>query len=349
MRLQTLLAGVALVAIFGACERSTTYVEEDTTPTNCFNCHSDEDTKLVAAEQQYFFSVHASGTAVTEPDDPCSGCHTSEGFIQRIETGSLPDPEDLPNPTAINCFTCHAPHTYGDLRRRVEDPFPLATGESFDLRGANICSACHQSRRDASTYITARTRLTTRFGPHHSPQADMLVGTNGYEYPGFTYEQTNHLTATADACLDCHYKVTENLRVGGHSFNMAYSEDGEDMVNTGACAGCHGDLDDFDFDGYQTQIDSLVVELRTRLVNAGLVDDATGNPVQMPSGTTTSADSAGAVWNYMTVIEDRSRGVHNRKYAQSLLESGIQYMDGTLPVPGAPIAARKGEGGGGSK
>jgi hypothetical protein len=342
---RTLMACVAAAAIFSACDRTVTYTEETAAPATCFNCHSDQDTRLVAAEQQYFFSVHASGTAVSEPDDPCSGCHTSEGFVQRIETGTIPT--GLENPTAINCFTCHAPHTNGDLSRRVEDPFPLATGVAYDLRGGNICSACHQSRRDVETYITPRIRLTTRFGPHHSPQADMLVGTNGYEYPGFTYEQTNHLTATEDACLDCHYKVTENLRVGGHSFNMTYSEDGEDMMNTGACAACHGDLDDFDLDGYQTQTDSLVTELRTRLVAAGLVDDASGNPVQMPSGTTTSADSAGAVWNYMCVIEDRSRGVHNRKYMQSLLESGIAFMDGALAP--APLATRAAENGGGSK
>jgi len=331
MRIRTLFAGLAAAVLFGACDRNITYTEEDVQPATCFECHSDQDTKLVAAEQQYAFSVHASGTAVSEPDDPCSGCHTSEGFIERVETGVIP--ADVVNPTAINCFTCHAPHTRGDLTRRIEAPVPLANGVTFNLNNANICAACHQARRDVGAYVTTRVRLTNRWGPHHSVQGDMLIGTNGYEYATYTYEQTNHKTATEDGCLDCHYKVTENLRVGGHSFNMAYDDGTEETLNTGACADCHGDLDDFDLGGYQTQTDSLVVELRNRLVTAGLVTGSTGLPVTMPTGTTTSADSAGAVWNYLMAEEDRSRGVHNRKYIQSLLRSGIAYMDGTLPVP----------------
>jgi hypothetical protein len=335
---------VAAAASLFACDRTVTYEEQTVQANTCFNCHSDQDTKLVAAEQQYAFSVHASGTAVSEPNDPCSGCHTSEGFVERIETGDIPATVD--NPTAINCFTCHAPHTSGDLSRRVEDPMPLANGVSFDLDGANICAACHQARRNVDTYVTTpsgRVTLNNRWGPHHSPQGDLLIGTNGYEYPTFTYEQTAHRSATEDGCLDCHMDHPENLRVGGHSFNMAFDDGSEVMVNTAACEACHGDLDDFDLDGYQTQTDSLVTDLRGRLVAAGLVSGTTG----LPRSVTTSSDSAGAVWNYLMALEDRSRGVHNRKYVHSLLQSAISYISGTLP--GAPVAARKEDGGAGSR
>jgi len=339
---------VAAAAMLYACDRTVTYEEQVVQASTCFNCHSDQDTKLVAAEQQYAFSVHASGTAVSEPNDPCSGCHTSEGFVQRIQTGTIPATVD--NPTAINCFTCHAPHTNGDMTRRVESPMPMANGVSFDLNDGNLCTACHQSRRNVNTYVTTtsgRVTLTSRWGPHHGPQSDMLIGTNGYEYPTYTYEQTNHKSATNDGCLDCHMKHAENLRVGGHAFNMTYDDGTEVMVNTAACADCHGDLDDFDLDGYQTQTDSLVTDLRTRLVAAGHVTGSTG----LPRAVTTSSDSAGAVWNYLLAMEDRSQGVHNRKYIQGLLKSGIAYLQGTLPVPveGAPVAARKEDGGEGSR
>jgi hypothetical protein len=353
MKLRTLFAAVAALALFGACDRNVTYVEEDVQPANCFNCHSDEDQKLVAAEQQYFFSVHASGTAVTEPGDPCSGCHTSEGFISRVETGTLPDEDELTNPTAINCFTCHAPHSSGTLDRRIEDPVAFANGVMFDHHGGNLCTACHQARRNVDTYVTTPSGRVTfgtsassarRWGPHHSTQGDMFTGTNGYEYTGYPYEQTGHKTdpGIEDGCLDCHYDVTANLRVGGHSFNMAYSDGTEDMVNTAACEGCHPSIgDDFDLDGYQTQTDSLATELLNRLVTAGLTN-GNGEPLAV----TTSSDSAGAVWNYLVVKEDRSRGVHNRKYIQGLLRSGIALLDGTLP---APFAAKKEEVPGGSR
>ncbi|HEU4929876.1 MAG TPA: hypothetical protein VFU38_08600 [Candidatus Krumholzibacteria bacterium] len=341
------LAGcmAAVAASLLACERTVTTVEETSQPATCFNCHSDEDTKLVAAEQQYEFSVHASGLHVTEPNDPCSGCHTSEGFIQRIETGVIPT--GLENPTAIHCFTCHAPHTTGTLERRLDHPFPLANGVIFDHHNGNACTACHQSRRDVNVYVkpaSGRVTLTSRWGPHHGPQTDILTGTNGYEYPGFTYEQTNHKLATEDACLDCHMKVTENLRVGGHSFNMRFDDGEEELINVGACATCHGDLDDFDYQGVQTEIDSLVADLRGALVTAGLVTASTG----LPRSTVTSSDSAGAVWNYMMAIEDRSKGVHNRKYLRGLLTSGLQYIQGTLPTP-ANVSARRENGGEGSK
>ena len=339
------IAAVAVALV--ACERTVTTVEETSEPATCFNCHSDEDTKLVAAEQQYEFSVHASGLHVTELNEPCSGCHTSEGFIQRIETGTIP--ADLENPTAIHCFTCHAPHTRGDLTRRLDHFYPLANGETWDLHNGNACTACHQSRRDVDAYVSppsGRVNLSSRFGPHHGPQTDVLVGTNGYEYAGFTYEQSEHRTATEDGCLDCHMKVAENLRVGGHSFNMTFEEEGgEELINVGACADCHGDLDDFDYNGAQTEIDSLVANLRATLVTAGLVSASTGLPRTVAN---VASDSAGAVYNYMMAVEDRSRGVHNRKYMRGLLTSAQQYMDGTLPAP-SNVAKRRDGGGEGSR
>ena len=51
----------------------------------------------------------------------------------------------------------------------------------------------------------------------------------------------------------------------------------------------------------------------------------------------TSADSAGAVWNYLIVEGDRSEGVHNAKYILGLLTSSIEFLNGTLPTP-APLA-----------
>ncbi len=344
MRRFQLLGWLAAGAVFAtACERTVSTVEETVEPATCFNCHSDQNTAVVAAEQQYAFSVHASGTAVSEPNDPCSGCHTSEGFISRIETGVIPT--TVENPTAIHCFTCHAPHTTGTLERRLDHPFPLANGVTFDHHNGNACTACHQSRRDVNVYVkpaSGRVNLTSRWGPHHGPQTDMLTGTNGYEYATFTYAQTNHKLAMDDGCLDCHMKFTENLRVGGHSFNMTYDDGTEELLNTAACAPCHGDMDDFDYQGVQTEIDSLVTNLRGALVTAGLVSGSTG----LPRTATTSSDSAGAVWNYLLAVEDRSHGVHNRAYIRDLLTSATQYIAGTLP---APVAARKESGGEGSR
>jgi hypothetical protein len=341
------LCCVIAAASLWACERTVATTEQTVEPATCFNCHSDQDTKVVAAEQQYEFSVHASGLHVSEPNDPCSGCHTSEGFVIRLATGE--PPSEVTNPTAIHCFTCHEPHTTGTLDRRLDYFYPLANGETWELHNGNACTACHQGRRDVDTYVrtpSGRVNINNRFGPHHGPQTDVLIGTNGYEYAGFTYESSEHRTATEDGCLDCHMKVPVDLRVGGHSFNMTYDDGTEVLVNVGACAQCHGDLDDFDYNGAQTEIDSLTNNLRATLVTAGLVSASTGLPRTVAN---VASDSAGAVFNYMMSVEDRSRGVHNLKYMRGLLISAQQYMEATLLIAPSTVATKREGGGEGSR
>jgi hypothetical protein len=170
----------------------------------------------------------------------------------------------------------------------------------------------------------------------------MLIGTNGYEYAGYTYEQTMHRVAAGptndkDGCIECHMRATSQYVVGGHSFEMRAQANEPlsgvtEVLNVGACTPCHGEIDDFNEvgPGYSVQdsVDALVVDLRARLVTAGLVDATSG----VARSTTTSADSAGAVWNYLVAKYDRSRGVHNAKYIMGLLESSIQYIEGPAPL-----------------
>ena len=41
---------------------------------------------------------------------------------------------------------------------------------------------------------------------------------------------------------------------------------------------------------------------------------------------TFSSEQLGALWNYKTVEEDRSMGVHNPKYAKFLLETALEAL-----------------------
>ncbi len=322
---------VLLIAAVGlglaACSRKITRVEQVAqAPATCFECHSDTTTFLLAATAEWQHSRHGEAETLFESGASCSGCHTSEGFIERVEGNT---PVEVNNPTPIGCFTCHAPHSNGDFRLRWNTVATMQTGVTWDLHAANICAACHQSRRNVNTYIKAaptRTLLTTRFGPHHGPQSDILIGTNGYQYTWYAYDQTPHRTATTsndkDGCLECHFKTGAGLAVGGHTFNMR-SEGAETLLNTAACEPCHGDRDDFDLDGVQTEVAGLIVDLETRLTTAGLMTD--GLPTD---SLRTSADSAGAVWNLLIAKEDRSRGVHNAEYVRGLLQSSIEFIQG---------------------
>ena len=348
-----LSAVAAIVVAFSACSRDVTTVAsgDEQQPVSCFACHSDNDTFLIAAEGQWAFSAHASGLNINRNTPPCSGCHTSEGFKDRI---SGVGEGTYPNPTVIHCFTCHAPHTDGNFTTRIgdNDPQSLVNGVSYNLHGANICVSCHHALQDVDTYVTASNRLSSHWGPHHGPQADNLFASNGYEYSGYSYrDMPAHREGTDDGCLDCHFATTENLRVGGHSFNMAANkpsefdpgtgdEPGSEILNTAACDKCHGSISDFDYNGVQTRVDGLLDSLETILETAGVVD-ATGHPLSV----TVSADTAGALWNYLIVHEGRSEGVHNPWWLEDLLVSSIMYMQGNLPQssaePAVPVAARE--------
>jgi hypothetical protein len=339
VRTLSLLGTLGLVILVVAgCERTITTVEEVQTAEACFDCHSDSDLSLVSAEEQWKRSQHASGENIDRNTRGCENCHTNEGFVRTYAGIALPDPFD--NPTAIHCFTCHAPHSSGSLALRVNDPQMLQDGSSFDLGGSNICSACHQARRNVNTYVTEPTELSERWGPHHSPQSDMLLGTNGYEYAGYMYRDLSaHRTATVDGCLHCHYRVTSNYVVGGHSFNMEWDEGGEEIINTDACEPCHAGLDDFNYVGIQDSTEALLGRLQAELLAAGLMAYYPEDDEILPAEVSTSADSAGAVWNYLIVEECQSHGVHNPWYSEDLLRSSLEFLTGS-PAPGGPLATR---------
>ncbi len=330
------------IAVFVGCEREVTRTEIINEPVSCFECHSDNNTFLVAAEQQWENSVHASGLRLNEgARETCSGCHAHEGFLQRVNGEEATGWE---NPTVIHCFTCHAPHSNGDFRLRWTSTATLENGVSYDLGAGNLCVACHHARRSVDDYISdPETFTSTHWGPHYNTQGDMLIGSNGYEYSDYDYEYTYHRGATRDGCVDCHKNnSTSNSVVGGHSFNMEatlvdHHGDSEEIINTGACAPCHGEVDDFNVGiasfAVQDSVKAMVEHLHELLLTAGLVDSA-GHTVE---NVTTSADSAGAVWNFLAAEYDRSHGVHNRKYIMGLLESSIMFMEGTLKR--APLVA----------
>lgn len=338
-----LLALAALGLFVAGCNREITgdvKLADNNASANCFTCHSDQDWNIIHAEDEYAVSVHATGTTVGRnrlagaSSQACEQCHTHEGFVANLD-GMAASGDDF---THIKCFTCHAPHSNGNLTLRVTTPVTLLNGATFALGEGEMCASCHHSRADVRSFITASTNVSnTHWGPHHSVQGDMLVGTNAYEFEGYTYESSPHSTAATNGCVTCHMApkgVWAN--VGGHTWNMA--DEVADKENVSACAqsGCHEASaftsfdpvfpasSDYDWDGtsegVQTEIQGLLDSLGIVLTDAGLLAD--GSPVVG----TYAADSAGALFNYIFVEEDRSMGIHNTQYAVGLLQSSINYI-----------------------
>lgn len=284
--------------------------------TLCIQCHT--ETIMSAIEDEYEESAHGMGGAVSYAGKryDCAKCHSHEGFTETQRTGRDTTAYDVSIPTRISCETCHSGrHRSFDVETDGND-YALRTVASFDLMAidetmnlgdeSNLCANCHQPRADAPVadgdgnfYVSS-----FRYGPHHGPQSTVLAGIGGYTFDGTVVESEVHVSAKA-TCTSCH------MHNGDHTF--------EPSLN--ACATCHGDIDNFDLGGTQTEIAGLMANLEAALKTKGLLD-ASGAPVV---GTYPVAQ-AGALFNYRVVLEDRSKGVHNYPYTKDLLEASIAAL-----------------------
>lgn len=328
------------------CDREVTetIIVNNTDESNCFSCHNDQAFGLdfAAIQEEYTYSIHGSGNNTNRNSGSCAPCHTSQGFVEAAS--GIPASGD--HYSAIDCFTCHAPHTAGTFGLRVTEAIELEDGTSFDRGLANLCVSCHHSRRDVNEYVYDGVSLSGHWGPHRSNQGDMLIGANAYEYDNYSYTKSWHADGTTEGCIDCHMSAPAHSSIGGHSWNMRNEDRGIENLTGCNAVGCHStdpidDLDrdahgDFDWDGtiegVQTEIHGLLDSLLIHLVAAGFTD-STGHPL---SGVTVNtADSAGALYNFLFVEEDRSIGVHNTDYTVALLQSSINFLNSGDPN-GAP-------------
>lgn len=332
----------------------------DTSAESCIACHSNTFRDPIYAA--YETSVHALGGAVNYagPRESCAQCHSNEGFVDFItkgfvnpggyyglselevvlvtnDNGTPGDPSDdfeeplldergvvvysnNPEPfvSAITCTTCHSDHKSfdfendgNDLALRALDPVSLMTdGTIIDYGdGSNTCINCHQPRRTAPIDDGAGmfTVTSTHWGPHHGPQSTVLEGIQGVLIAGTeTYPSAGSAAhRTGSTCVSCH---------------MGESTDGTDGIHTwvpteNACITCHPNgSPPADF------LASDMATLAGLLETVGIVQD--DHPVK---GTYTILE-AGAAWNYLTILEDASGGVHNPKYAKALIKNSVQAL-----------------------
>ncbi len=107
---------------------------------------------------------------------------------------------------------------------------------------------------------------------------------------------------------------------------MEYEE--EDFVTGRNVTGCHrsAPLEDFSYDGAQTEISALLKQLGTELRTRDLIDE---DELLVASETfplsLTEAEAA-AIWNYLLVLEDRSAGIHNTGYSRALLQNSLDSL-----------------------
>jgi hypothetical protein len=250
----------------------------------------------------------------------CARCHGKQGFIEYAVTGEVR--ADIPDPVAIDCATCHYVHpTAFGIRR--DAPVALLGVAGYDLDfgdSSNLCANCHQSRRpEPNIEAPADTfRITsTHYGPHHGPQANVLEGVGFAEIAGSTAYPTPitgsaHLNAGA-TCVTCHM-AGDAEGAGGHTWHPV------------ECTYCHG----ADVSPYQDQIQEKLDTLRDRLVELGVVEYVEADEAYEPVVGTYPMIQAQAFFNWIGLVEDRSRGAHNPGYVSALLDNSIEAL---APTP----------------
>ena len=314
----------------------------------CATCHSpdsDSTYHVAGRERQWSLSTHAIGGNVSRNNTPCSGCHTTEGFLQRMNGQAV---TDQLNPTPPGCFTCHAPHARGNFTLRDTVPVTLISNingvadAQFNYGHGNMCVQCHQPRVLATKMDGAADSLvitTNRWYSHYGVQGQMLMGEGGFKFPGYTYSgnsnHTSNTTIQQEGCPVCH--MAEHLGVpqaGGHTMNIFYAGTGgveTPLLDGCNQAGCHTSptMTAATIAATQEHVQDSLHALRLLLAARGWLDTtSTEDLAKLTNGrlVITPAAKAGALYNYFFVTHDLSMGIHNTKYANDLLSTSLAVL-----------------------
>lgn len=327
----------------------------------CGNCHTGSHNPNF---DEWQTSVHGNSLENhAAPISSCQGCHEGTGAAIRLSGdlstyfngGAIERPAGDTTLTAIGCATCHDPHS-------AENPDQIRTLADIPLVSANnisdnvisvggkgkVCMQCHHARRSADTQLE---NGYAHFGPHGSPQADMLNATSAYTGvadAGFAWAAPTHLLIE-DACVSCHmYSRGYNASldppaIKGHSFEPKEE----------ACAKCHGEISDFDeimarddfdgngtIEGLEVEVDGLMAMLEAALIADGL-DTTGGESVAHALGDTARSTfiQREAGYNLVFLQSDGSHGFHNPDYAVQLLQQSYLHLTGSLPLNAQPLVA----------
>ena len=198
----------------------------------------------------------------------------------------------ISNPSPQGCFTCHTPHDSGNFNRPVPDGTAVQTElgraatptaqkvATYAKSKGNICVSCHMIRTSGLADATGTINpiilgalrqgasassigiTSSSWGPHHGPQADLLLGLGGAEYNytlvagtvtvGGTYGNSAHTDATGADCVSCHMQsdyqdftatssFSLNPSLGGHAMSNVGWVHGAQKAMVAGCgsAGCH--------------------------------------------------------------------------------------------------------------
>lgn len=303
---------------------------------SCTECHNNS-ANIETKQAQWEQSLHGSGeNAAYANRTGCVQCHTSQGFLEAVAEKSTADISIPTEPMQINCYTCHKIHetfTAEDYELTKPEAHTLEQKYAgadiiWDKGSSNQCVACHQARAvtpipvpDGADFAITNSRI----GPHHAPNANLILGKMPFELAGTAYPSGNP-HSSPEGCVDCHMAKPYGYLAGGHNMSMSYDSHGTETLLTTACLECHKSETATSitakYKTFKATIDDKLADLQAQLTTAGLYNPATG----LAKTGTFKANAALAYLTYNTVAEDRSNGMHNPGYIRTMLDNAITSM-----------------------
>ncbi len=254
----------------------------------------------------------------------------------------------------VTCTTCHN----ADNSLRVTKSTPVLPS-GFRAIGVGLgaqCMTCHNTRNGAITWNTDDPKRYT--APHVAAQADVIMGKNAFFVQPSETNISPHATFIGDSCVTCHVRFNKESHTFKASKDVCIRCHGADMTAQRVQSGIETLLHEVEqaitgkvmaqkdriaairnwdpktdqytdnFKVNPAQITSVeLVEihgqqgLKFNLRSGGAwhsqmgsVMDASNKPV-FP----TSDAIVRAGWNYYLIHSDSSKGVHNPKFARSVL------------------------------
>jgi len=203
-----------------------------------------------------------------------------------------------------------------------------------------------------------------RWYPHYGVQGQMLMGKGGFQFADYSYtgnsNHTDNSTIKLEGCITCHMAdATAGSGIaGGHTMNISYENTSHVTASlTTGCttSGCHSAGFTIDYIGASstltnglgshTAVEAYLDTLQNLLLDINVVNkwnvgamkpwitvSSTDGSVTINAGSGSNAlkirpaSRAGALFNFLFVEHDKSKGSHNTRYAVELLKSSIAEL-----------------------
>jgi hypothetical protein len=299
---------------------------------SCGQCHTEQ-------WEEYQTSGH--GTAMERAggmeafvdewkSSSCNYCHIAEGFLRRYDPASYPVSPTFANleGNEISCGACHDSHLESSSipsQLRVISADTLVYPANYiinDYGTGQLCGKCHKDRRDLTTQNNHINNGNAHFGPHDSPQLNLVEGVGTYIMDTtMTWIPTTpnpHAGLLQNMCVNCHVKAVPEG--SGH-----YTATGHSFAPQTANCTCHAVDPDFDYNNSKDEVEVLMNALADSLVahNPGLTLPLESGMVGDTTITTVNARKA--AWAYFLVENDKSGGLHYPEYAKLILNNSITF------------------------